>query len=50
MTMYGHMTDWGWVWMTVFSISWIAIFVTVVYFAIRHAEHDSNHQRPSSAK
>ena len=36
--------------MTVFSISWIAIFVTVVYFAIRHAEHDSNHQRPSSAK
>ena len=45
--MYGHMTAWGWLWMTIMPLVWIAILGFVIYIAVRLANRDSaKPQRP----
>jgi hypothetical protein len=43
--MYGHMTGWGWLWMTVMPLVWIALLGAVIYGAVRLANRDSNQPR-----
>ena len=43
--MYGHMTGWGWLWMTLMPLVWIALLGAVIYVAVRLANRDSNRPR-----
>jgi uncharacterized membrane protein (DUF4010 family) len=39
--MYGRMTGWAWLWMTIMPLAWIAILGFVIYIAVRLGDHDS---------
>jgi hypothetical protein len=42
--MYGHMAGWGWLWLTVMPLVWIALLGAAVYVAVRLASRDSSNQ------
>lgn len=39
--MYGHMSGWARLWMTIMSLTWIAILGFVIYVAVKLANRDS---------
>ena len=39
--MYGHMTGWAWLWMTIMSLTWISILGFVIYVAVKLANRNS---------
>jgi heme/copper-type cytochrome/quinol oxidase subunit 2 len=45
--MYGHMTDWGWLWMSSMTAFWIVLVGAVVYIAVKLANRDTDHRRPT---
>ena len=39
--MYGHMTGWAWLWMTIMSLTWMSSLGFVIYVAVNRANRDS---------
>ena len=39
--MYGHMTGWAWLWMTIMSLSCFSILGLVIYVAVKLANRNS---------
>jgi hypothetical protein len=39
--MYGHMTDWGWLWLSFMVVYWPVALGAVIYIAVKLANRDS---------